>query len=314
MFSDPSNTVIKGSLNDMGWAVVEGGPNYPAEIIFGDEAEKVAAESALESQYQQLDSALNDTAAQVAKQALSIPATNPDTQAKQATDSALTETFNAAVNNKIAELNAQSAEFDNLSFLAQSWQLAKATQQGASNGFNAYLPDLGDFGELMQAADIDISMLVDAISSGNIDALQAKLTQWKLRGDTGLKQARKAMETLILLLSDPVTRDMLASMPKRILAAMPEDKIAELTAYQATQLGMDTALITGGTAVGSLAGGVGGPVAAGILFTATTARKGGKALEGTIKIVTDISTSLKKSITSMMPSPTKRQHQPARKR
>ncbi len=58
-----------------------------------------------------------------------------------------------------------------------------------------------------------------------------------------------------------------------------------------TQMGMDTAVVTGGTAVGTLAG---GPVAATILFGATTGRKAGKVLESTIKMVIDISKSLKK--------------------
>ena len=46
IFSDPGKTVIKGVLNDKGWGVVEGGPNYSAQVIFGDEAEKAAAELA----------------------------------------------------------------------------------------------------------------------------------------------------------------------------------------------------------------------------------------------------------------------------
>ncbi len=288
IFSDPGKTVIKGVLNDKGWGVVEGGPNYSAQVIFGDEAEKAAAELAIEAQYQQLDQALNDTAKQVAQHA--IVAKN---KAKQSKRIEVTASFEAAVNNKIAELNVQSEAFDNRSYLSQVWGIAKATKEGASNGFTEYLPDLGDFGELMDAADIDITMLIEAISTGNINALEAKLQQWKTRGGEGYTQARKTMETLILLLSDPTSREMLASVPKRILAALPDDQMAEILAYQTTQMGMDTTVVAGGTAIGTLAGGVGGPVAAGILFTATTTRKSGKVLEGTIKIVTDISKSLK---------------------
>ncbi|MPY23822.1 GH-E family nuclease [Shewanella sp. YLB-07] len=289
IFSDPANTVIKGVLNDKGWAMVEGGPNYPAQVIFGDEADKAEAEKALESQYKQLDTALNDVAIQIAQQTLDAKEV-----AKKKKLFEVTESFKSAVDSKIAELNAQSEEFDNLSYLAQSWELAKSAKEGASNGFTEYLPDLGDFGKLMDAADIDITMLIEAISTGNINDLEDKLKEWNDRGGQGLSQARKTMETLILLLCDPTSREMLASIPKRILAALPEDQIAELTAYQMTQMGMDTTVVVGGTAVGTLAGGVGGPVAAGILFTATTARKGGKALESTINIVADISTSLKK--------------------
>lgn len=289
IFSDPGKTVIKGVLNDQGWAMVEGGPNYPAKVIFGDEAEKAAAELALKDQYKQLDQALNNTAKQVADHLLAAKE-----KAKQTQLIEVTESFKLAVDNKIAALNAESEAFDNLSYLSQTWEIAKATKEGASNGFTEYIPDLGDFGALMDAADIDITMLIEAISTGNIDTLEAKLQQWKDRGGQGLNEARKTMETLILLLSDPTSREMLASVPKRIIAALPEDQVAELTAYQTTQLGMDTAVVAGGAAVGTLAGGVGGPVAAGMLFAATTARKGGKALEGTINIVADISKSLKK--------------------
>ncbi|WP_394230931.1 polymorphic toxin type 15 domain-containing protein [Shewanella colwelliana] len=289
MFSDPDKTVIKGVLNDQGWAMVEGGPNYPAKVKFGEEAEKTAAESAIKIQYQQLDHALNDTAKQVANHMLIAKE-----KAKQTQLIEVTESFKLAVDNKIAALNAQSEAFDNLSYLAQTWEIAKATKEGASNGFTEYLPDLGDFGALMAAANIDITMLIEAISTGDIDTLEAKLQQWTARGGQGLTEARKTMETLILLLSDPTSREMLASVPKRIIAALPEDQVAELTAYQATQMGMDTAAIGAAGAVGSLVGGVGGPVAASVLFAATTARKGGKALEGTINIVADISKSLKK--------------------
>ena len=287
IFSDPANTVIKGVLNDKGWAVVEGGPNYPAQVIFGDEAGKAEAEKALESQYKQLDTALNDVANQVAKQAL-----NAIEEAEETIQ--VTESLKTTIDNYIAELNAQGDAYDALSDLSKVWAVAKGAQEGASNGFTEYLPNLGDFGDLMDAADIDITMLIEAISTGNINDLEDKLKEWQDRGGQGLTQARKTMETLILLLSDPTSREMLASIPKRILAALPEDQIAELTAYQMTQMGMDTAVVGGGTAVGTLAGGAGGPIAAGILFTATTARKGGKALESTVKIVSDISKSLKK--------------------
>ena len=289
IFSDPANTVIKGVLNDKGWAMVEGGPNYPAQVIFGDEADKAEAEKSLESQYKQLDTALDDVANQVAEKAL-----NAIKEAKEREDIQVSESLKTAVDNKIAELNAQGDAYDALSDLSKVWAVAKGAQKGASNGFTEYLPNLGDFGDLMDAADIDITMLIEAISTGNINDLEDKLKEWQDRGGQGLTQARKTMETLILLLSDPTSREMLASIPKRILAALPEDQIAELTAYQMTQMGMDTVVVGGGTAVGTLAGGAGGPIAAGILFTATTARKGGKALESTVKIVSDISKSLKK--------------------
>ncbi|AQS38621.1 hypothetical protein Sps_03494 [Shewanella psychrophila] len=296
IFSDPGNTVIKGVLSEKGWAMVEGGPNYPAQVMFGDEAEKAEAESALEVQYQQLNSALDDTATQVAQQVLK---NQPDPNDKQTEIVALSESFRSAVDEKLAGLKAQSDAFNNRTSLSQLWGLAKSTKQGASNGFNEYLPNLGEFGELMEVADIDITVLIDAISTGDIKELEAKFKQWEVRGDQRFKQANKSMETLILLLSDPTSREMLASLPVRILAALPEDKLAELSAYQVTQMGMDTAVVTGGTAVGTLAGGAGGPVAAAILIAVTASRKGGKALEATIEIVTDISQSLKKSIISM---------------
>ncbi|WP_244882060.1 DNA/RNA non-specific endonuclease [Vibrio scophthalmi] len=288
IFSDPSNTVVNGVLDAKGYAIVQG-PNYPAKVKFGNEKEKLTAESKLPLQYQQFDLALNATAKQVADHAIVAKE-----KAKQINSIDIAESFKAAVDSKIAELEAESKAFDNLSYLSQSWAIAKATKTGISKGVTEYLPDFGEFGELMDAADIDIAILIEAISSGNIDELESKLQQWKTRAGEGFTKGCNTMETLILLLSDPTSREMLASLPKRILDALPNDQVVEIVAYQSTQMGIDITVVNGGTALGTFAGGVGGLVAAGTLFSATSTRKAGKALEGVVETVADISKSLKK--------------------
>ncbi|WP_298776782.1 hypothetical protein, partial [uncultured Shewanella sp.] len=64
--------------------------------------------------------------------------------------------------------------FNNQSFLSQSWDMAKAAQSGAASGVTEYLPDLGDFGDLLDAADINVTMLIEAIATGDVDALEDK--------------------------------------------------------------------------------------------------------------------------------------------
>ncbi|WP_298776770.1 hypothetical protein, partial [uncultured Shewanella sp.] len=80
-------------------------------------------------------------------------------------------------------------------------------------------------------------------------------------------------------------RELIASLPARMLAALPPDKVVEMSAYHVTQLGMDTAVVSGGTAVGTLAGGVGGPIACASLLLAANGRKAGKVLEETVEVL-----------------------------
>ncbi|WP_299493414.1 hypothetical protein [uncultured Shewanella sp.] len=285
IMEDGKNTQITGTLDKHGKADVQPNTNHAAYILFGNEALAAEAQSTLDNAYTKLDNAINNKAKQSAQHAF-------DTLNKQE-KVPVTQAFADAVNHKLDELNQQSQAFNNQSFLSQSWDMAKATQSGATSGVTEYLPDLGDFGELLDAADINVTMLIEAIATGDVDALEAKFQAWKERGKQGLWEATQTMEMLILLLSDSQGRELIASLPARMLAALPRDKVVEMSAYHATQLGMDTAVVSGGTALGTLAGGVGGPIACASLLLAANGRKAGKVLEETVEVLGEMKDALK---------------------
>ena len=285
IMKDPKGTQITGTLNASGRAEVYPPTTHAAYILFGDEALAADAKKRLPQQREKLNSSLNTLANNTAKHA--INATH-----KQPTP-AISKAFAEAVNQKLSQLQQESDTFQAQSFLMQSWDTFKAAQSGATKGVNEYLPDLGEFGQLLDAADINITMLVEAIVTGDIDALEDKFQDWKERGKQGMWEATQTMETLILLLSDSESRALIASLPKRILAALPPDKAVEMSAYHATQLGMDLAVVSGGTALGSLAAGVGAPIACASLILAANARKGGKILEETLEAVKEVADNVK---------------------
>ncbi|WP_299011724.1 polymorphic toxin type 15 domain-containing protein [uncultured Shewanella sp.] len=288
IMQDGKNTQITGTLDKHGKAEVRPNTNHAAYILFGDEALAAEAQNKLDKAYTKLDNAINNKATQSAEQALTTL-----NQQQQQQSVAITQAFSDAVNQKLDELNQQSQAFNNQSFLSQSWNMAKAAQSGAASGVTEYLPDLGDFGELLHAADINVTMLIEAIATGDVDALEAKFQAWKERGKQGMWEATETMEMLILLLSDSQGRELIASLPARMLAALPADKVVEMSAYHATQLGMDTAVVSGGTALGTLAGGVGGPIACASLLLAANGRKAGKVLEETVEVLGEMKDALK---------------------
>ena len=93
------------------------------------------------------------------------------------------------------------------------WEKTKSTEEGVGKGVTEYIPDLGELGALMDVMDIDISVMVDALATGDIDDLQQQFQAWKQRGDAGYETASESMEVLILLLSDTQIRELLASLP-----------------------------------------------------------------------------------------------------
>ncbi|MCL1123406.1 hypothetical protein [Shewanella surugensis] len=285
IMEDGKNTQITGTLDKSGKAEVQPDTNHAAYILFGDEALVAEAQKSLDNAYSKLDNAINNKAKQSAQHAF-------DTLNKQE-KVPVTQAFADAVNHKLDELNQQSQAFNNQSFLSQSWDMAKATQSGATSGVTEYLPDLGDFGELLDAADINVTMLIEAIVTGDVDALEDKFQAWKERGKQGMWEACDTMEMLILLLSDSQGRELIASLPARMLAALPRDKVVEMSAYHATQLGMDIAVVSGGTALGAFAGGVGAPIAGASLLLAANGRKAGKVLEETVEVLGEMKDALK---------------------
>ncbi|WP_299011537.1 AHH domain-containing protein [uncultured Shewanella sp.] len=285
IMEDGKNTKITGTLDKSGRAEVRPATNHAAYILFGDEALAADAQHTLELAYNKLDKAISNSAQQSAEHAIEALSNQQKIP--------VTKAFSEAINNKLAELNNQSQAFDNQSFLSQSWDMMKAAQSGSVSGASEYLPDLGEFGELLHAADINVTMLIEAIVTGDIDALEDKFQAWKERGKQGMWEATETMEMLILLLSDRQGRELIASLPARMLAALPADKVVEMSAYHATQLGMDMAVVTGGTALGTLAGGVGGPIACASLLLAANSRKAGKVLEETIDVLGEMKDAIK---------------------
>ncbi|MDD9156313.1 DUF4150 domain-containing protein [Aliivibrio sp. S4TY2] len=273
--------VFEGVLNPNGYAQVWGGPKLTAHIEFGDKDKAQEAKDKLPDSYKALDVALDKIAKETAVTLL-------DNANEKPASALIVAQFKVLVDEHLAELNIQKENFNNLSFLEQSWQQSQHAFSGIKTGITEYVPDLGEFGELMTLANIDITSLVNAIAFGEVDELEKSFKDWKQRNQEQLSEASESMEMLILIVSDPEARQILASLPKKILEAMPADKVTEVLASQVSQAGVDSVVITGSTAAGAFAGGVGAPIMAAITVAATTGRKTGKLLEETINIISDI--------------------------
>ncbi|UTM56017.1 DUF4150 domain-containing protein [Photobacterium sp. CCB-ST2H9] len=278
---------LTGKLDASGRALLVGVPQVGAEIEFGLKSDAEKAEKALEKLTKQvpdlLSGVLDDMVNIARRQAAAAPAIAQDNFA----------VLQASVEAELDELKSRQDAFDDLSFLEQSWSYAKNAGMGISTGVTEYIPDFGEFGELMDAADIGIDALVMAIATGDIDVLQRQLQQVD-RAKLGLQQASMAMEILLLLLSDPDTREYLASLPRRFMEAMPPDELTRFAISQATQKGIDIAAVTGGTALaGAVSGGIGAPVAAAAISGSVSVRNGAKALEGLVDVLMKIADNKK---------------------
>lgn len=281
-FSD--GTIIEGSLDKQGKALLDRCPSGRPKITFGNQAAQAQAEQSLPLLYAQLESALDNMAVELAVQSEQVLV-----QAKASEKlPELKASLKTSIEEHFAQLRQQRDEFDAQPQLIRYWQIFQSSNTGAYRGIVEYIPDLGELGELMDAAGISLSALVEAIATGDIDELEQKLQQWQQRGETGLEIASEAMEMLILLLSDVETRELLSSLPERYLLALPPDKSAEIAFYFGSQTVADYGVVSAGSLVGTLAGGVTGPVACGALIGATAARKAGKTLEQTTSLLMDI--------------------------
>lgn len=280
----------EGKLDANGSVMLYGVPQVGAEVTFGDKEAAKKAEKEQAELKKQLSEALDNMVEDFKPIA--------HRQAAMAVDVA-PETFalvKASVEAELAEMESRKDAFDDLSFLEQSWSYAKSAGLGVSTGVTEYIPDFGEFGELMEAADIGIDVLVEAIYKGEIDILQRKLKHVD-RAKLGLQQASMAMEVLLLLASDPETRQYLASLPRRFMESMPPDELARFTVSQMTQKGIDVAAVAGSTAVaGAVSAGVGAPIAAAAMTGVVTARNAGKGMEGLIKVLMKIFENNKKML------------------
>lgn len=289
----------EGVLDSIGAAKLVGVPQLGADIVFGDQALAKQAEDNLQADYDALDKALDDVAIELSTE--SVTRISP-TAVASVTPEAYKH-VRELVEAELAELKRQGEAFDDLSYLEKGWEYAKSAGSGAINGVTEYIPDLGAIGELMEEADIGITVLLEALATGDIDILQKKLNGLD-RAALGLKEASESMETLLLLISDPTSREYLASLPRRFLEVTPPDQMTQVIVSQVVQKSIDTGMVAGGTtvatagaaAVGMLGGpatsaaaaGSVGPATATALTGVAVARNGGKALEKLFKVLEEI--------------------------
>ncbi|VAW57556.1 hypothetical protein MNBD_GAMMA07-793 [hydrothermal vent metagenome] len=290
--------IREGVLDENGEALEKAAPSCGATLEFAYENTLEEIDAELKQHYAQLEKDVMDMAeqicqgyiAQIEKGAEEESTLDPETLK-------IREDLRSVIQQQIEELKAQSAEYEAQDWFSRRWEDTKSAGMGAVQGVTEYIPDLGEFGDLMDTIDIDMLEMTDIIFNGNIDALQeieAKLKNCD-RCAAGFEEAKESMETLILLLSDEETRKILIQLPQKFLEVTPTDKLVEIGASQAAQAGLDATAIAGTTFVaGVITAGPGSVAGAAISITATTARKGGKILEATLSTLTNLSKSLKR--------------------
>jgi len=292
VFSDGEERT--GVLDDKGLAVETGVPAGGGTIEFCYADDESALESKLNGLYGELGDAVQQSAVDMRDFYRGLLASIPPPDETDKKTKALRENLKRAAEAEIAEIKARADEFDALPSYQAAWENAKAAANGVGKGITEYIPDLGEFGALMDVIDIDITVMIEAIYTGDITDLQKQFQAWENRGTAGYESATESMEVLILLLSDQKTREILLSLPQRFFEVMPENELIEIGIAQGTQAGMDAgAVVVTTIAVGAVTG-PGGAVAGAAVAGATTARKGAKALEGMTDVLTKLIDVLKK--------------------
>ncbi len=282
-FSDGSQK--SGVLNAKGWACLEDCPNGEATVIFGDEAERQSAEQRLPGLYRQLAASLDTAAAEMAKKSEQLAA--------QADVQQISDSFRQKVDAQLAELTAQREQFNQQQIWQQALQTGQAYTQGLSQGTASFMDDLLDFSGLMaflEEAEISLSLLLEAIMTGDVDALEAKLAQWRARGENGLKATGEAMEMLILLLKDEYVRALLQSLPLRYLDAIPKDKLAEIAGYMHSRVSLDGMLEMSLVLLAALVGSVFGVI---LMFLLVTKKRANRIISPASSVLEDIAKAQK---------------------
>ncbi|MBO2568048.1 hypothetical protein I6M39_03400 [Shewanella algae] len=282
-FSDGSQK--SGVLNAKGWACLEDCPNGEATVIFGDEAERQSAEQRLPDLYRQLAASLDTAAAEMAKKSEQLAA--------QADVQQISDSFRQKVDAQLAELTAQREQFNQQQIWQQALQTGQAYTQGLSQGTASFMDDLLDFSGLMaflEEAEISLSLLLEAIMTGDVDALESKLAQWRARGENGLKATGEAMEMLILLLKDEDVRALLQSLPLRYLDALPKDKLAEIAGYMHSRVSLDGMLEMSLVLLAALVGSVFGVI---LMFLVVTKKRASRIISPASSVLEDIAKAQK---------------------
>ncbi len=290
--------IRKGVLDEKGQAIEKGVPTSGGEIMFAYEETTEQVQSEVNKLYSELEASVKIVAEQMRDAYLiNLEKENAKENKLDAKAQQLRENLRAVIQEQVDELTAQSREYDSQSWIERRWDDTKSAGAGLGHGVTDYIPDLGEFGDLMDSMDVDMLDMADIIFNGNQKAL--KEIEDKLKNSDrlagGFEEAKESMETLILLLSDEKTREILISLPQKFLEVTPNDQLVEIGVSQATQTGLDAAAVGGTTFVsGVLTGGPGGVAGAAIALTATSARKAGKILEAMMGILKKISAGLKK--------------------
>ncbi|BCV65334.1 hypothetical protein TUM17387_06930 [Shewanella carassii] len=282
-FSDGSQK--SGVLNAKGWACLEDCPTGEATVIFGDEAERQSAEQRLPSLYRQLAASLDTAAAEMAKKSEQLAA--------QAGVQQISDSFRQKVDAQLAELTAQREQFNQQQIWQQALQTGQAYTQGLSQGTASFMDDLLDFSGLMaflEEAEISLSLLLEAIMTGDVDALESKLAQWRARGENGLKATGEAMEMLILLLKDEHVRALLQSLPLRYLDALPKDKLAEIAGYMHSRVNLDGMLEMSLVLLAALVGSIFGVI---LMFLVVTKKRASRIISPASSVLEDIAKAQK---------------------
>ena len=297
VFADGREVKGKTGANGYGVFRVNDPQDAPKTIRFGWPEEIDALATELTQLYQELNDAVTQIGNELKQRLLSAVQSGhaqgkPPTREQRAAEAKAE--LKAAIERELTELRQRAADYDHQGFFQQLLDDSAAFVGGVGGGFGDYLPDLGEFGDFLDVADIDIDVLADALITGDIDQLESRFQDWSQRNAEGYAAMREVMEKLILLLNDEEARSILLSLPKRLLAAMPDDEAIEIGVSFATQNLIDGGLTAGGTALGSVVGGVGAPVLGGGMFAATTGRKASKALEATVDVLVKVIQSEKK--------------------
>ncbi len=182
------------------------------------------------------------------------------------------------IEDDIARLKKEAEAFNNQAWYERFWEYTKSTGVGVGNAVVDYIPDFGEVGDLMKLMDLDTDLLLMAMT-GDVTGLETEFKKWAKDHRAEFQEASESMEILILLLTDDQTRNLLLSVPKRYIEAMPADKVVEYSVAIGVQWVGDAAIVGGLTAAGTVVPGPGNAAGAATGLTITTLRKAGKAME-----------------------------------
>lgn len=272
-------TVFEGQTDEKGQGIMCWVPSCEGSIEYCADVEA----SEQQEEYKQLQADLSDAFDELNQAALDdlqdqVAALPPEDNTDQETAKARAA-LEAEINDRLDQLRADSAAYDAQSYFTKLGEEIAAAGEGIKDGASDYLPDLGEFGVLIESLEIDTAAMFKAIAIGDVDDLEKQFQAWQERNKQGAEKASEQMATIILLLKDEKTRTLLIEAPMRFIEAAPRDQLVKHIAAQSTQVGMDVAVVSGSTAGGALLGGVGAPLAMGASIVATTARKAGKLAE-----------------------------------